>query len=211
MAQHYSNPTRAKDSYSLPNVETFYMSPADIAAVRRDNGIADDDDCDYAGPGWYFWYCFPGCMPEGSPNGPYDTEALAIAAMRAEADDDDDDRTCVQCGEALDDDADDDTCASCRQAEEDDTIQPDDLTTSDGRTFWEFECSRPAPACTLDATADGRYRLTTRTASHPANGNVFPTQEDAIRAYMDGDQFWPNVWTISDHGNAHRWTFKPSK
>lgn len=25
----------------------------------------------------------------------------------------------------------------------------------------------------------------------------------AIRAKMDEEQFWPNVWFISDHGNAH--------
>jgi hypothetical protein len=24
-----------------------------------------------------------------------------------------------------------------------------------------------------------------------------------VKAYMDKDQFWPNVWWISDHGNAH--------
>lgn len=25
----------------------------------------------------------------------------------------------------------------------------------------------------------------------------------ALREHMDGSQFWPNVWFISDHGNAH--------
>jgi hypothetical protein len=33
----------------------------------------------------------------------------------------------------------------------------------------------------------------------------FPTYSDAqlaVRADMDANQFWPNVWTISDHGNA---------
>jgi hypothetical protein len=25
----------------------------------------------------------------------------------------------------------------------------------------------------------------------------------ALRAHMDADAFWPNVWFISDHGNAH--------
>ena len=24
----------------------------------------------------------------------------------------------------------------------------------------------------------------------------------AIRAWMDENRFWPNVWTISDHGNV---------
>lgn len=26
---------------------------------------------------------------------------------------------------------------------------------------------------------------------------------EQIDAYMARDQFWPNVWFISDHGNAH--------
>lgn len=26
----------------------------------------------------------------------------------------------------------------------------------------------------------------------------------ALRAKMDSDKFWPDVWFISDHGNAHR-------
>jgi hypothetical protein len=24
-----------------------------------------------------------------------------------------------------------------------------------------------------------------------------------VKAFMDGEQFWPNIWFISDHGNAH--------
>jgi hypothetical protein len=29
-------------------------------------------------PGWYWWACFPGCIPDGDPHGPfrYSTEAL---------------------------------------------------------------------------------------------------------------------------------------
>jgi hypothetical protein len=26
--------------------------------------------------------------------------------------------------------------------------------------------------------------------------------EQAVREYMDESEFWPNVWSISDHGNA---------
>ena len=22
-------------------------------------------------PGWYWWACFPGCLPDGEPNGPF--------------------------------------------------------------------------------------------------------------------------------------------
>jgi len=29
-------------------------------------------------PGWYWWACFPGCMPDGDPSGPFQTEQEAI-------------------------------------------------------------------------------------------------------------------------------------
>lgn len=35
--------------------------------------------------GWFYWHCFPGCMPEGSPMGPYPTYAAALQAARDEA------------------------------------------------------------------------------------------------------------------------------
>jgi hypothetical protein len=30
-------------------------------------------------PGWYWQACFSGCLPDGEPIGPFETEALAIA------------------------------------------------------------------------------------------------------------------------------------
>lgn len=35
-------------------------------------------------PGWYWWACFPGCLPDGSPMGPFKTEAEARADARSE-------------------------------------------------------------------------------------------------------------------------------
>ena len=29
--------------------------------------------------GWYWWSCFPGCIPDSDPYGPFLTEAEAIA------------------------------------------------------------------------------------------------------------------------------------
>jgi hypothetical protein len=34
--------------------------------------------------GWYYWYCFPGCMPDSNPFGPYPTEAEALHAAQHE-------------------------------------------------------------------------------------------------------------------------------
>ena len=29
-------------------------------------------------PGWYWWACFPGCLPDGDPAGPFESEKNAI-------------------------------------------------------------------------------------------------------------------------------------
>jgi hypothetical protein len=70
MTRAYSNPSRAGQPYALPDVEVFWM----------DEGEAGTDGCGEEMPaGWYWWTCFPGCMPEGDPMGPFDTEEAALA------------------------------------------------------------------------------------------------------------------------------------
>lgn len=44
---------------------------------------AENEDCRAVrepthGPGWYWWACFPGCLPDGEPSGPFATEQEAI-------------------------------------------------------------------------------------------------------------------------------------
>jgi hypothetical protein len=34
--------------------------------------------------GWYWWACFPGCMPDGEPVGPFDTELAALTDAQEE-------------------------------------------------------------------------------------------------------------------------------
>lgn len=34
--------------------------------------------------GWYWQSCFPGCLPDGDPNGPFASEQLAIEDARSE-------------------------------------------------------------------------------------------------------------------------------
>ena len=40
--------------------------------------IEEYESVDYAA-GWHWWACFPGCIPDGDPCGPFDTEQEAIA------------------------------------------------------------------------------------------------------------------------------------
>ena len=94
MAQHYSNPSRAELAHSLPDLEVFYLSTAEIAQIKRDNGaVCADDDlndddlaCYSGGKGWYYWFCFPGCLPDSEPVGPFATEADALADAQLDAD-----------------------------------------------------------------------------------------------------------------------------
>ncbi len=71
MTHIYSVPHRKDDPYALPDVEVF----ENTAAL---GGFQPYE------PGWYWWYCFPGCLPDGEPNGPFDTEAEAIADAQSE-------------------------------------------------------------------------------------------------------------------------------
>lgn len=69
-------------------------------------------------PGWYWQSCFPGCLPNGEPNGPFDTEELALADAREGVDDASDDYP--------------DVCADCEQ--------PNDSNVVDGSH--ECKCRR---------------------------------------------------------------------
>jgi hypothetical protein len=79
MTQAYSDPSRASDPYALPDVEVFYTTKAD-AMAHNAYGCTSRYDA-----GWYYWFCFPGCLPDSDPIGPYTTEAEALAAAQEEA------------------------------------------------------------------------------------------------------------------------------
>ncbi len=72
--QFYIDPSRESDPYALPNAETFYVSAKD---ARKPDQLSTLE------PGWYWWACFPGCLPDGEPSGPFDTEEEAIADARS--------------------------------------------------------------------------------------------------------------------------------
>lgn len=82
--QVYSDPDRENDEHALPDVEVFYISEAvDHDVVHPDSAFIDDDG-DYTGDGWYWWYCFPSCLPDSDPIGPFDTEEEATKEAQEE-------------------------------------------------------------------------------------------------------------------------------
>ena len=70
MTQYYRDPTRESNPHALPDLEVFY--------------IGEEEDFQLP-PGWYWWVCFPGCLPASDAMGPFNTKAEALADAREEA------------------------------------------------------------------------------------------------------------------------------
>jgi hypothetical protein len=101
MGQEYSNPKRAKDPHALPDVEVFQLTAREVAEQddervheymkrhefrlagmnSRDRERMFDAMIEEEGitGGWFWWSCFPGCLPDSSPMGPFDSYAEALA------------------------------------------------------------------------------------------------------------------------------------
>jgi len=65
MTQYYSCKERENDKYALPDVEVFYISETDEHL---------DEEGDQYPSGYYWWSCFPGCLPDSTPMGPFASE-----------------------------------------------------------------------------------------------------------------------------------------
>jgi len=76
--QFFTDKTRESDPHALPDAESFLLTDEDRVL------------CDYDDPyilwlaGWYWQSCFPGCLPDGDPIGPFETESAAIESARSE-------------------------------------------------------------------------------------------------------------------------------
>lgn len=77
MAQFYTDASRETDPTALPDAETFYMTAREQADMRGEAPTEDDIS------GWFWQACFPGCLPDGDPVGPFETEDDAIEDARA--------------------------------------------------------------------------------------------------------------------------------
>lgn len=84
--QAYSDPKREQDPYSLPDVEVFKVSHSSSGLGYIDGETIIREDAEPMEDGWYWWSCFPGCLPDGDPIGPFDTKAEALADAQEFAD-----------------------------------------------------------------------------------------------------------------------------
>lgn len=77
MSQAYSNPKRENDPYALPDLEVWYHTHAKRERCALNAGhkaemygeCIPDEEGDCGGSGWYYWSCFPGCLPNTDPFG----------------------------------------------------------------------------------------------------------------------------------------------
>ena len=74
-----SNSDRENDEHALPDVEVYFLSTSAILVCDM-----RDEDGDFLREGWYWQAGFPGCLPDGEPNGPFATQADALADAREE-------------------------------------------------------------------------------------------------------------------------------
>jgi hypothetical protein len=106
MGQEYSDPERQGDKWSLPDLEVFQLTAREVA--EQDEEMIHDymrrhefklaamnsrvrermfdtmiEEQGIEG-GWFYWYCFPGCMPDCDATGPFASYAEALAAAREE-------------------------------------------------------------------------------------------------------------------------------
>jgi hypothetical protein len=107
MSQHYSDPSRESDPHALPDLEVFQMTAEEVVTSgqyedeifelckrhefrfagfnSRDRQRALDALIEEQGinGGWFYWYCFPGCLPDSEAIGPFATrqEALEHSAI----------------------------------------------------------------------------------------------------------------------------------
>jgi hypothetical protein len=91
MSQHYSDQTRENEPTALPDVETFQAHHAEcpecgglVMSPDCTTGACQDDGriVRLTSTGWFYWFCFPGCLPDSEPKGPFQSEDDALDDAR---------------------------------------------------------------------------------------------------------------------------------
>ena len=89
MTQHFSDPRRASDPHALPDIEVFHLAAGEMFGEGEEGNEA----------GWFWQSCFPGCLPDGEPNGPFATEREALDDAQADSEPLDDINTLIDATE----------------------------------------------------------------------------------------------------------------
>ena len=111
--QAYSDSKRTSNPYSLPDVEVFQLTAQEVASQDEDlvyeymkrkkfrfagvNSRNHDAMLDAMAKeegitgGWYWRTCLPGCVPDSSAFGPFNTRAEALADAQENSDGEEED------------------------------------------------------------------------------------------------------------------------
>lgn len=97
MSYEYSDPKRESAWSALPDLEIWesaiYIMACDCGDYEVSEGFAGEFSCPSCDAqveyvtrtnraGWFFWFCFPGCLPDGDETGPFASFKLALATAR---------------------------------------------------------------------------------------------------------------------------------
>ena len=82
MSQFYFDPSRENETHALPDAELFYVNKYGLLDGEQFYLDRQDGTYQLAEEGWYYWACFPGCLPDGDPIGPFETEDEAMEDAR---------------------------------------------------------------------------------------------------------------------------------
>lgn len=103
MTYQYTNPKRESETYGLPDVEIWEDTIFDITCscgvygVHEGYATATDEtycpSCERVADkventtrtGWFYWFCLPGCLPDSTAFGPFETEDAAMEDARENA------------------------------------------------------------------------------------------------------------------------------
>ncbi len=80
--QFHTDPERESDPNALPDAEVFTVTAADC---QPGTAFLIGANSSTLSPGFYWWSCLPGCLPDSDPFGPFDTEQEAIDDARERA------------------------------------------------------------------------------------------------------------------------------
>ena len=105
MPQDYSNLDHEHDEHTLPDLEIFQLTAREVAErdedliyeymKRREFRLAGFNSRDRDAMfdalveeegitgGWFYWYCFPGCLPDSDMFGPFASYKDALADTQA--------------------------------------------------------------------------------------------------------------------------------
>ena len=86
MTQFYFDPSRENEPMALPDAEAFYVSHAEVQCNKQnvDHDSFFEDEYTITEEGWYYWSCFPGCLPDSPATGPFNSEKEAIKEAQSE-------------------------------------------------------------------------------------------------------------------------------